>query len=309
MGNRRNGLGLRALAVQQNEFKLDAFRWLMAVVSVSISLIVPGRCAAQTLDLNLPGANPPDNGSYGIFQNGGQFASYESVINGYIGLGNNAGLTVDSGPKGSTFAGTYSVSPLSVTLPNARSANTFTPGNEDLNFSSLPLTFTGNSGVNLFNMTGDFNISNNTINLSGASTDTFIFYVNNGGEGLNFSGVTMNLSGVLASNVIFDIVGGGAVNISNSTISGTYYTDSGSIEVNDASVVTGALVSGGGGYLSIDQSTVNAEPFAAADLPVVTAPEMPTIFPAGLGAIALLARSYFHYLRQKRSSSSRVPAA
>jgi hypothetical protein len=98
------------------------------------------------------------------------------------------------------------------------------------------------------------------------------------------------------------------VNAINSTVYGIFYTNSGKISVEQSSVVTGALVAGGGGAINVANSTVYAEPFVAG-VPVSAAPETPTIMTAGLAAGLLVASSYFNRLRRKRSSDARTLVA
>jgi hypothetical protein len=152
--------------------------------------------------------------------------------------------------------------------------------------------------VNIFNINGDFRVQNNTIMLTGAANDTFIFNVS-GAVGLSLIDVKMILAGgLVASDVVFNVSNSSAnIAILNSTLDGTFYTSStdpsnGTISVQDLSTVTGALVAGGGGDINVSNSIVNAEPFVV-NAPVVAAPEMPTIMTAGFAALLLVARSYF----------------
>ena len=81
--------------------------------------------------------------------------------------------------------------------------------------------------VNVFNVNGDFSVENNTISLTGAANDTFIFNIS-GADGLNLSGVTMILTGgLVASDIVFNVSNTSAnISIFSSTVDGTFYTSS-----------------------------------------------------------------------------------
>jgi hypothetical protein len=288
---RKNKQGSRfgAMVGRPIDSALAAFRWVSAVVAVLMPLAIPARCFAQNLNLNLP----PDS-SYGIFENGGRLNVSLSAINGDVEISKNSPDANISWAiiNGSTNSNASSVQ---TTLPTAN--HTFNYNN----INSFGLTnFNGSAGVNVFNISGNFNAAG-ILSLNGRANDTFIFVVNGSSgpnPGLNFNGVTMDLTGgLLASHVIFDVVNGNAKISNFSTADGTFYTQSGSIEVSNLSSVTGALAAGGGGNISVTAlSGVSADPFL-----VSAAPEMPTIMTAGLAAFLIMGSSGISYLRRKRA--------
>jgi hypothetical protein len=285
MRKNKQGSRLSAMVGRPIDSALAAFRWASAVVAVLIALATPARCFAQSLNLNLPA-----DSSYGIFENGGQLNVSLSAINGDVEIGKNSpnpniSWSIIDGSLNSN------ASPVQTTLPTAN--HTFNYNN--INASGLT-NFNGSAGVNVFNISGHFNAAG-TLSLNGAANETFIFVVK-GSSGLNFSGVTMDLTGgLLASHVIFDVVNGNAKISNLSTADGTFYTQSGSIEVSNLSSVTGALAAGGGGNISVTAlSGVSADPFL-----VSAAPEMPTIMTAGLAAFLIMGSSGISYLRRKRA--------
>jgi hypothetical protein len=279
------------MAVRREDLALAVFRGLTLVVAVSTSLAICGRCTAQTLNLS------PDT-STAVFENGGLLTVTGSTINGDVEIGINSPVPsiLSSVINGTINQG---VIPGQTTLP---ADGTITNSGEiDLRNSSM--NFSGASGVNIFNINGDFNAKNSTISLNnelGVTNATYIFNIyTNDESGLAFSGVTMNLSaGVSASDVIFNVMnGGGQADIANnSTVFGTFYTNSGEVNVAN-SVVNGAVVAGGGNSVSILNSTITDPPFMTA------APEMPTIMTAGIGMFLLAASSYWNRVTRKHSAN------
>jgi hypothetical protein len=336
MHNSDHGLRVEAMAFRRKDFVLNFLWWLPLLVAVSVPLASPDRCSAQTT-LNLAA-----DSSSAIYENGDTVnLGNDSSGNGSKIIGNvdfslsNAVVTKDlnySITDASTITGLtkYSQAPNPLTLPGA--ANTLSYGDPNNNtglsvdastsFAALP----GLSGVYDFNIHGDFSadtprpttntpITPTILTLSGAATDTFVFNIYSSGSdgGLSFNNVTMVLTGgLLASNVIFNVLNGGSVSILDSTASGTFYTSSGNtdgdISVEDSNL-TGALADWGGGGISIEGSTVAAEPFVASGPPISASPEMPTIMTAGLGVVLLVARSYFNRLRRTHWTSGRMRAA
>jgi hypothetical protein len=313
------------MAVRREHVALAVFRGLTLVVAVSMSLAICGRCSAQTLNLS------PDTA---VFENGGPLTITGSTINGTVDVsvnspfpsiynstingGLNSPLNVDpTSPDvslvNSIVNGTKApgVSPAMTNLPMPTEsiATTDYDGGIDLHPGDS-MSFSGASGVNIFNIKGDFNAQNSTIslvNLPGVTNATYIFNVYTDDEsGLAFSGVTMNLgAGVRSSDVIFNVLnGGGLADIANySTVYGTFYTNSGEVNVAN-SVVNGALVAGGGNNVSILNSTITDPSFTAA------APEMPTIMTAGIGMFLLAATSsYRNRVRRKHSANPGQVAA
>jgi hypothetical protein len=331
MHNSDHGLRLGAMAFRRKDFVLNFFRWLPLLFAVSVPLTSPARCSAQTT-LNLAA-----DSSSAIYENGDTV----NLGNDSSGKGSNIIGNVDftvatndinySITSASTITGLTinSQAPNPLTLPGAASTLSYgDPNNTGLSvdastsFAALP----GLSGVYDFNIYGDFSadtpapttntpITPTILTLSGAATDTFVFNIYSSGSdgGLNFNNVTMVLTGgLLASNVIFNVLNGGSVSILDSTASGTFYTSSGNTDgdilVEDSNV-TGALADWGGGGISIEGSTVAAEPFVASGPPISASPEMPTIMTAGLGVVLLVARSYFNRLRRTHWTSGRMRAA
>jgi hypothetical protein len=294
MRKNKQGSRLGAMVGRPIDSALPALRWVSAVVAVLMSLAIPGRCFAQSLNLTLPPVS-----SYGIFANGGQLNVSFSAINGNVEIGKNSPNPNISWSiiNGSTNS---DISPVQTTLPTANQTFNYANGINASGFTN----FNGSAGVNVFNINGNFNASG-ILSFNGQATDTFIFVVN-GSSGLNFSGVTMDLTGgLLASHVLFDVVKGNAKLSNISSADGTFYTQSGSIEVSNLSSVTGALVAGGGGNISVTAlSGVSADPFLGSADPslVSAAPEMPTIMTAGLAAFLIMGSSGVSYLRRKRAS-------
>ena len=112
------------------------------------------------------------------------------------------------------------------TLPTTDSPISY-PNGVDVVQNEPPITLTANVMVNVFNVNGDFSVENNTISLTGAANDTFIFNIS-GADGLNLSGVTMILTGgLVASDIVFNVSNTSAnISIFNSTVDGTFYTSS-----------------------------------------------------------------------------------
>jgi hypothetical protein len=286
---RKNYAGSRfgALVHGPADANLATSQWLAAVIVVGMAVAIPARASAQTLNFD-------PSGSAGVFENGGQLNVSLSTINGNVDIGKNSPTPsfVLSSVNGSVHSNVGSV-PIS--LPGA--AHTTNLGN--VNVGIFGQTINGLAGVNVFNV-GNLSVNYGALTLNGGANDTFIFVVNgNSGSNpaLNFNGGSMDLTGgLLASHVIFDVVNGNAKISNFSTADGTFYTQSGSIEVSNLSSVTGALAAGGGGNISVTSlSSVSADPFL-----VSAAPEMPTIMTAGLAAFLIMGSSGISYLRRKR---------
>jgi hypothetical protein len=292
------------MAVRREDRPINNLRWLFAVVSLSAFLAVPARCPAQSLSL-------ASDSSFAVFENGGRLTVTSSTITGNVDLASNS---PNYSIKDLTFKDFGSLNtgvPASLTtLPTVGSISSYgADGEYDIkNVNSSQPTFTGVSGINIFNIYGDFNVKNSTLNLQGdgSGNDTFIFNVLSAADasGLSFKNVTMNLSGGLtAKNVIFNVVNGDASILNSNTVDGTFYTNAGNVSLNQSNL-TGTLVAGGGNDISILNSTITTEPS------VTAAPEMPTIMTAGIGMFLLAATSsYRNRVTRKRSANAGPIAA
>jgi hypothetical protein len=283
---RKNYAGSRfgALVHGLADANLAASQWLAAVIVVGMAIAIPSRCSAQSLNLS------PDS-SYGIFvNNGGILAMTNSVVNG--GVDGN-GLILSNTPI--TTAGV-----VPTALPNGN-AGTSKIGSNSATFSA---TAASNGTVSTFNL-NNFNLGTGkslaTMTLKGAAGDTFIFNVNGS---FSLTDVTMKLIGIEASHVVFVISNNTLLNsiaISDSIVDGTFYNGSllGSINLSGDNL-TGAVVAGNTGIVTISDTTINASPFAAGPT-VAGAPETPTIMTAGLAAFLIMGSSGISYLRRKRA--------
>ncbi len=284
MRNSNNGSRPGAMVVGAIDATSAALRWAIALVAVLMSLAIPARCSAQTT-LHLASDN-----SYSVFENGaGQVNVSSSYVQGNLDMSGNNKPSISS----SNFINVKNDVPdPQVTVPSNGTATT-------VNFSSGKQSIFGSSGMNVFNV-GTFQLSSDTLTLVGTATSTFIFNIS---SGMNISSSLINVSGgLLAKHVIFDVTGGGVL-VSGSSVSGTFYTGtSSSIDFSSSILNAGALVAGDGGKISVSSSTIlGASPFV---LPAVaSAPEMPTIMTAGLGAFLLMGSSGVRYLRRRRRAS------
>jgi hypothetical protein len=284
MRNRNNGSRLGAMGVGAIDSTSAALRWAIALVNVLLSLAIPARCSAQTT-LNLASDN-----SYSVFENGaGQVNVSSSYVQGNLDMSGNNKPSISSS---NSINVKYDVPDPQVTVPSNGTATT-------VNFSSGKQSIFGSSGMNVFNV-GTFQLSSDTLTLVGTATSTFIFNIS---SGMNISSSLINVSGgLLANHVIFDVTGGGVL-VSGSSVSGTFYTGTSSgINFSSSILNAGALVAGDGGKISVSSSSIlGASPFV---LPAVaSAPEMPTIMTAGLGAFLLMGSSGVRYLRRRRCAS------
>jgi hypothetical protein len=284
MRNSNNGSRPGAMVVGAIDATSAALRWAIALVAVLMSLAIPARCSAQTT-LHLASDN-----SYSVFENGaGQVNVSSSYVQGNLDMSGNNKPSISSS---NSINVKYGVPAAQVTVPSNGTATT-------VNFSSGKQSIFGSSGMNVFNV-GTFQLSSDTLTLVGTATSTFIFNIS---SGMNISSSLINVSGgLLAKHVIFDVTGGGVL-VSGSSVSGTFYTGtSSSIDFSSSILNAGALVAGDGGKISVSSSTIlGASPFV---LPAVaSAPEMPTIMTAGLGAFLLMGSSGVRYLRRRRRAS------
>jgi hypothetical protein len=284
MRNSNNGSRPGAMVVGAIDATSAALRWAIALVAVLMSLAIPARCSAQTT-LNLASDN-----SYSVFENGaGQVNVSSSYVQGNLDMSGNNKPSISSS---NSINVKNDVPDPQATVPSNGTATT-------VNFSSGKQSIFGSSGMNVFNV-GTFQLSSDTLTLVGTATSTFIFNIS---SGMNISSSLINVSGgLLAKHVIFDVTGGGVL-VSGSSVSGTFYTGtSSSIDFSSSILNAGALVAGDGGKISVSSSTIlGASPFV---LPAVaSAPEMPTIMTAGLGAFLLMGSSGVRYLRRRRRAS------
>jgi hypothetical protein len=275
MQNRNNDSSLGAVAVRSTDSILAAFPFVTTTVAVLMSIAIASQCSAQTLNLG------PDS-SYGIFVNGGGTVSMSGgVVNGNMDLGAGVKPKVSGGTlNGHTNS---NVTAAQVTLPSGNA------GAVGLNNTYSAAT---SGAVTIFNLKS-LSMSAGQMVLNGVqgAGDTFIFNVSGS---LSLSGGTMILHNIDASHVIFI---GNNISISGGTIDGTFYdsSSSGNISMSGGNL-TGALVGGNGGGLSISGGTITAHPFAAA-------PETPTIMTAGLAAFLIMGSSGIRYLRRRRRAS------
>jgi hypothetical protein len=284
MRNNNNGSGPGAMVVGPIDSSLAAFRWVTAFVAVLMSLAIPARCSAQTtLDL-------ASDSSYSVFENGaGQVNVSSSNVQGNLDM---SGTNKPNISSSNSINVKYDVQDLTAKVPSNGTATT-------VNFSSGKASITGSTGMNVFNV-GNFQLSSVALTLVGTATSTFIFNIS---SGMSVSSAAINLSGgLLASHVIFDVTGGG-ISVSSSSMSGTLYTGSNNnLNFSSSTLYAGALVAGDGGEISVSSSSIlSASPFVAPA--VASAPEMPTIMTAGLGAFLLMGRSGVRYLRRRRCTS------
>ena len=255
-------------------FRFLSSRRLIAGIALALAVVaVPSRSSAQ-ISLG--------TGQYGVFEeSGGTFAlSGASAITGNVELGLNAKLNKDqsSSISGST---TPNVSAVSTTLPGPNSVTPYANGFSVT--SANTVTLTGSAGVNVYNIMGSMSLSGGgTLKIIGAANETFVFNVSNG---VSFTGASkMVLSGVDANQIIFNVTGNTSIDGASKAL-GTFVDQNGTITVNGASTVTGALVSSG--TITVEgASRVTADAFVA---PVsVQAPETPPISAAGIACILTL---------------------
>ena len=113
--------------------------------------------------------------------------------------------------------------------------------------------------VTVFNLT-NLSMSGGQMVLNGVqgAGDTFIFNISGS---LSLSGGTMILKNIDASHVIFIA---NNISISGGTVDGTFYDSSSSGHISmSGGNLTGPLVGGNGGGLSVSGGTITADPFAS----------------------------------------------
>ncbi len=159
-----------------------------------------------------------------------------------------------SGLSGGTV--TESLSGLKATATSLSSSSAALTATKTFSSIASSTTVTGNGGANVVSVTGGINLGNNeTLTISGGSSDTFIFNVAGGMVLGNGSNIT--LSGVPPSQVLFNFTGSSLVQIENATTSGVYLNVGGEIEIQ-AGNHNSEFISGTQLVLDCNNTTVTA---------------------------------------------------
>ena len=159
-----------------------------------------------------------------------------------------------SGLAGGTV--TESLTGLKATATSLSSSSAALTATKTFSSIASSTTVTGNGGQNVVNVTGGINLGNNeTLTISGGSSDTFIFNVAGGmvlGNGSNIA-----LSGVPPSQVLFNFTGSSLVQIGNASTSGVYLNVGGEIDIQ-AGNHNSEFISGTQLVLDCNNTTVTA---------------------------------------------------
>jgi hypothetical protein len=228
-------------------------------------------------------------GKYAVLSLTGTFQNQSLVtINGDVGIGPYSLATTQATINGSLFydpstryagtgsvtGGTYVQSMMQPALDAWTASNLYKNYATQSNvFSSISAatTIVGQSGFNVFSLSGGITLNNANLTLSGSSSAYFVFNIYGG---LALSGnASINLTGGLtASNVLFNFIGPGSALTTQigDTVRGTILSVGRSISFDG--VFIGEIIGGGSGsyFTLLSGTTVGGQPTAAAPAPAVS---------------------------------------
>jgi hypothetical protein len=213
-----------------------------------------------------------------------------STISGNVGLGSNTSHTFTNSSITGTTTNPVSSQANTDAINASSQAAGLTPTGS-VQGSGTALTFTGQAGQNVANLTG-INLTNGTFTITGNSTETFVFNVSGA---MTLTNSSIKLNGVSANHVLFNVTGG-SVTLSNSHANGTFLDLNGAITVSNDTSDTGAFISENA--ITITNSHLNGSPMVAA------APEMPTIVMAGLAGLLVLGKLGLDRRRHRRAATA-----
>lgn len=233
------------------------------------------------------------NGDIGIANNGNFDFSGGGIINGAIYAGQGATVNL-SGGSTATGGLIQPYAGITQAIQDAHTAAAFYAGlTPTQTLASIGAgMLTGSGGQNVYQISGDLALSQGqTLTLSGSASDTFIFNIS--GQ-VNLSQANIFLSGVSPAAVLFNLIGTGqkVLSTGHSGTQGVFLAENGAIQI-DGGVHISDFIAGG---TLVWQSGVDIT--QATSVGVVAVPEAGSVATICItvGTVALLG-----FLRRKRS--------
>jgi hypothetical protein len=306
----------------------------VALIALLLAIATPSLSHAQVTGLG-------SAADYGILENGGQIFVHSGTTQlsvgdgstgnvGVIGANGGATTSIVINPGGSfAVSGAFNYSQSSLmggAVQNNSSTNAFTYGSatgndgtalgvawsaattasaKDAGLTPTQTSITSNQingGTNPVTVASVSSIgsSGSPMALTISGTASQVFVINVSGN-IYLSSVTLS-GGVTANDVLFNVTGSGHnVTLGAGIVSGTFLDTGGGITLNGTTLY-GALIAGGSGDLGVgvtsnDAASIHADAFAP-----VAAPELPTVWMAGVACLLVLGRARLRRIKRARAA-------
>lgn len=233
-------------------------------------------------------------GNVGIDQS--NYSSSQTTVHGNVDIASGiTGSSSSTAVTGSVVTGANLSSAVTAADSAAKTAASWssTAGTTESVSGSL-YTFTGGPAENVVDVTKALSISGGTIEISGSSSEQFVFNIS---SAVSLSNTSIVLNGVSASNVFFNLLSGGSLSVSGGTIHGNILSLNGG-------------TAGTAGTLSLSGVTLEGSVISDGSVTItnsVIVPEMPTSTMAGLALLLVLGKTGLDRLRRRRAVASTHP--